>query len=194
MVDTEKLKQLREETGTPFSDCQEALEQSSGDLDKAKEILREKGREVSEDKSKRTVKAGIIESYIHQDGKVGVLLKICSESDFVAKSEDFKNLAHEICLQIAAMQPLFVSGEDIPEEVVNKERAIYEKQMEETDKPTDIVKQIIEGKLKKYKERVSLLDQAWIKDDKKTIKDVIAEYSLRLGEKIEVDQFIRLAV
>jgi elongation factor Ts len=194
MVDAKKLKQLREETGAPFSDCQEALEKSDGDIEKAKEILREKGKEVSEGKSGRDIKAGIIESYIHQDGKVGVLLKLCSESDFVAKSEDFKILAHEICLQIAAMKPIFVSEEDIPEAVLEKEKDIYKKQMEDSDKPEDVINQIIEGKLKKYKERVSILDQAWIKDDKKTIKDLISEYNLTLGEKIEISQFVRLEI
>lgn len=177
-----------------MADCQAALENSNGDIEKAKEILREKGKEVSEDKSAREIKAGMIDAYIHQNGKVGVLIKLCSESDFVAKSDDFKNLAHELCLQIAAMKPLFVSEEDIPEDTLNKEKEIYKKQMEGEKKPEDIINQIVEGKLKKYKDRVCLLNQAWVKEDKKTIKDLISEYSLKLGEKIEVEAFTRWAV
>jgi elongation factor Ts len=194
MFDVQKLKQLREETGTPVSDCQEALEKSNDDIEKAKEILREKGKEVAEGKSQRDIKAGLVEAYIHQEGKVGVLLKICCESDFVAKSEDFKSLAHEICLQIAAMKPLFVSEEDIPEAVLEKEESIYKKQMEGSDKPDNVIGQIIEGKLEKYKNRVCLLNQNWVKDDKKTIKDLISEYNLKLRERIEIDQFVRLEV
>jgi len=194
MENIEQLRQLREETGISLMECKKALEEAKGDLEKAKEILREKGKEMLKDKDSKESEAGIIESYIHKGGRIGVLLELRCQTDFVAKSEDFKNLAHEICLHIAAVHPLFVKAEDIPADFLDGERKIYEKQFEGSGKPQEIVNQIIEGKLNKYKQEVSLLSQPWVKDPSRTIQNLIEDYVARLGEKIEVARFTRYEI
>lgn len=194
MSSIDQIKQLREETGVSVSECKKALEQSQGDIEKAKEALRKWGKELAGKKSERKASAGIIDCYVHANNKVGVLLEIRSETDFVSRSEDFKNLAHEICLQIAAMKPLFVSEENIPEEFLDGETKIYNEQMKDSGKPEKILAQIIEGKLKKYKESVSLLSQTWIKDDSKNIKDLLNEYIAKLGENIVINKFSRFEI
>jgi len=194
MASIEEVKKLREETGVSVSECKKALEESKGDFDKAKELLRKKGVEIADKKSSRTAGSGIIDSYIHPNSGVGVLIELRCETDFVAKSQDFKNLAHEICLQIAAMKPLFLSENDIPEEFLNGEKNIYKEQAANSGKPENILDQIVEGKLKKYKEQVSLLSQVWIKDDSKTIKDLINEYIAKLGENIVLKKFSRFEI
>ncbi len=194
MVSLDQIKQLREETGVSISECKKALEQAGGNFEKAKELLRKWGKEVAVKKMTRTSEQGIIESYIHPNKKVGVLLDIRCESDFVARSEDFRTLAHEICLQIAAMSPLFLRDEDIPEEFVDGEKKIYKEQTKDSGKPEKIIEQIVEGKLKKYKEQVSLMSQVWIKDDSKTIKDLIDGYIAKIGENIVVKKFSRYEI
>lgn len=194
MVDIDKLKQLREETGIAMMECKKALEEAEGDKRRAKEILREKGKEMIKGREGRMVSGGIVESYIHGGSKLGVLLELHCESDFVAKSEEFKKLAHEICLQIAAGRPLFIRAEDIAEEFLDGERKIYQKQFEGSGKPQKIINQIIEGKLNKYKKEVSLLSQPWVKDEAKTIEDLIGDYTARLGEKIEIARFARYEI
>ncbi len=194
MDNIELLKQLREETGISMMECKKALEESGGDLKRAKEILREKGKEMVKNRSERTMSKGIIEAYIHGGGKVGVLLELLCESDFVAKSEPFKQLAHELCLQAAASKPLFVGPDDIPPEFLDSEIKIYQKQFEGSSKPQKIVDQIIEGKLKKYKEEVSLLSQPWVKDQSKIIQDLITETQAKIGENISVAKFSRFEI
>ena len=194
MVTIDQIKQLREETGSLPTKIKKALEESNGDVEKAKELLRIWGKNVSNKKISRETKSGLIETYLHPNAKTGVLLDIRCETDFVAKSPDFKNLAHEICLQIAAMKPLFVSEEDIPEEFLDGETKIYKEQVKDSGKPEKIVAQIIEGKLKKYKEEISLLSQPWIKDDSKTIKNLIEDTVAKVGEKIEVKRFARYEI
>lgn len=194
MVTIEQIKQLREETGVSPTEIKKALEQSKGDIEKAKEILRTWGKTLAGKKLSRETKQGIVDTYIHPNSKIGVLLDIRCESDFVAKSPDFKNLAHEICLQIVAMKPLFVKDSDIPEEFLDGEKKIYTEQIKNSGKPANITEQIIEGKLKKYKESVSLLSQLWIKDDTKTIKNLIEESIAKIGENIEINRFIRYEI
>lgn len=194
MKNTDILKQLREETGVSISECKKALEESKGDLDKAKEILRKWGKNLAIEKSRRTAGEGIIETYLHPNKKVGVMIEIRCESDFVAKSEDFKKLAHELCLQIAAMSPLYLKEEDIPEEFLDGERKIYQEQFKDSGKPKKIIDEIVEGKIKKYKETVSLLSQIWIKDDSKTVQNFIDEYIAKLGENIKVKKFERYRI
>jgi len=193
-MNKEQLKQLREETGISITECQKALEEAVGDLKKAKEILREKGKEMVEGKQSRTASKGMVASYIHPGSKIGVLLQLNCETDFVAKSEDFEKLTREISLQIAASKPFFVKTEDIPEEFLDGEKKVYQKQFQNSGKPQKIIEQIIEGKLMKYKKEVSLLDQNWIKDDSKTIKDLIDEYRAKFGEKIEIERFARFEI
>ncbi|HHE76912.1 MAG TPA: elongation factor Ts [Candidatus Parcubacteria bacterium] len=194
MASIEQIKQLRQETGISISECKKALEKTNGDIEKAKIILREWGEEIAGKKSSRDASEGIIDSYIHPNKKVGVLLDLRCESDFVARSEEFQELAHEICLQIAAMNPLYLDEENIPDEVLNKERKIYQEQLKDSGKPEEILNQIIEGKLKKYKEKISLMPQSWIKDETKTIKDLINDYIAKIGENITIKKFERYEI
>lgn len=194
MITIDQIKQLREETGSAPTQIKKALEESKGNVDKARELLRIWGKNVSIKKVSREAKCGLIETYLHPNAKAGVLLDIRCETDFVAKSPDFKNLAHEICLQIVAMKPLYVKEEDIPEEFLAGETKIYTEQVAGSGKPEKIVAQIIEGKLSKYKAEVSLLSQAWIKDDSKTIKNLIEDTTAKVGEKIEVKKFARYEI
>ena len=194
MVDIEKLKQLREETSVSISECRKALQEANGDIEKAKEVLRSFGEKIADKKSSRDTNTGIIESYIHPNKKIGVLLDIRSESDFVSKSEGFKELAHDICLQIAALNPLFVSMENIPEEILDKEKIIAEAQFKDSKKPENILKEIIEGKLEKFKKENSLLEQLWIKNSEKTIKDLISQQIAKFGENIIIKSFTRYEI
>lgn len=194
MVSIDDVKQLREETGVSVSEVKKALEEAKGDAEKAKELLRMWGKTLIGKKASRETKAGIIDTYLHPNLKTGVLLDIRCESDFVAKSPEFKNLAHEICLQIAAMKPLFVKGEDIPEEFLDGETKIYKEQIKDSGKPEKIVQQILEGKLNKYKQEVSLMSQPWIKDDTKTMQNVLEEAVAKIGENIEIKKFTRYSI
>ena len=194
MVDVQQIKQLRKETGVGPIECKKALVEANGDTEKAKYILRTWGKDFASKKTARETKQGIIEEYIHPNSKIGVLIDIRCESDFVAKSEDFKKLSHEVCLQIAAMKPLFLTEEEIPEEFLSGEQKIYQEQFKDSGRPQKIVDEIIEGKLKKYKEEISLLSQYWIKDNTKTMKELIAEYITRTGENIEVKRFTRYEI
>lgn len=194
MKNIEQIKELREETGISISECKEALEKSKNDFKKAKELLRKKGLELANKKSSRAVSSGIVESYVHPDKRLGVLVELHSETDFVAKSKEFKELAHELCLQIAAMNPLFISEENISETILKEEEKIYQEQIKELNKPKEIANQIIEGKIKKYKQEVSLVSQIWIKDNSKTIKDLISDYVGKIGENIIVKNFTRYEI
>src|SRR3989338_6946290 len=189
MINIDLIKQLREETGVSPTEIKKALEESKGDIEKAKEILRTWGKTLANKKTSREANQGTIDAYLHSNGKTGVLLDIRCESDFVAKSPEFKNLAHEICLQIAAAKPLFVSENNIPQEFLDGETKIYKEQIKDSDKPANIVSQILEGKLNKYKESISLLSQAWVKDDSKTIKNLIEDTVSKVGENVFVKRF-----
>ncbi len=189
MANIEEIKKLRDETGVSPVEIKKALDQANGDLEKAKEILRVLGKTLAGKKTSRETTQGIIDFYVHPNLKTGVLLDIRCESDFVAKSPDFKNLAHEICLQITALKPLFVSENDIPAEFLDGETKIYQEQAAGSGKPDSIVRQMVEGKLEKYKASVSLLSQSWIKDDSKTIKNLVEDTVAKVGENIEVKRF-----
>lgn len=194
MISIEQIKQLREETGVSPTECKKALEAANGDFVKAKEMLRALGKKVADKKMNREASKGLIDIYLHPNAKTGVMLDIRCETDFVAKSPDFKKLSHEICLQIAAMNPLFVRESDIPEEFLDGKKKIYAEQVADSGKPQKIVDQIIEGKLNKYKESVCLLSQLWIKDDSKTIKSLIEDAIGKIGEHIEVKRFVRYEI
>jgi len=163
-------------------------------IKRAKEILRKWGQVLAGKKVEREVKEGIIESYIHPNKKIGVMVELRCESDFVARSEEFQKLAHELCLQITAMNPLFLREEEIPENFLAGEKKIYQEQLKDSGKPEKIVNQIIEGKLKKYKEEISLMSQPWIKDETKTVKDLLQNYIARLGENIIIKRFARFEI
>lgn len=194
MVNIDQVKQLRKETGIGPIECKKALTKAKGDIEEAKYILRSWGKDFASKKTIRETKQGLVESYIHPNSKIGVLLDIRCESDFVAKSENFKKLAHEICLQIAAMKPLFLNEKDIPEEFLDGERKIYQEQFKDSGKPQKIIDEIIEGKLEKYKIGISLLSQSWIKNEIKSIKELIDEYVSKLGENITVERFARYEI
>lgn len=190
MVEIETIKKLREETGISLGDCKKALEESNGDISLAKEYLKKRGAAVALKKTEREASAGIIDSYIHSNKRLGVLLEINCETDFVARGEEFQNLAHEVCLQIASMKPIYLKEEEIPQSVLEKEKEIITEQVKEMNKPAEVLEGIIKGKLEKYKKEVCLLDQLWIKDDSKTIQSLINEYIAKIGENIIVKRFV----
>ncbi len=194
MPSIEEIKKFWEETGVSLSEAKKALVTANGDSAKAKELLTAWGAKVANKKSDRETKSGVIDSYVHSNGKSGVLVDVRCETDFVAKSPEFKTLVHELALHIAAVKPLYVSEEQIPAEVVDGETKIYTEQAQGSGKPAEIVTQIIEGKLKKYKADISLLSQAWVKDDTKTIKTLIEDAVAKLGEKIEVKRFAHFEI
>ncbi len=190
-ITSKMVKELREITGAGVMDCKSALVESKGDMEKAKELLRKKGIDIARKKSSREAKDGCIFSYVHFNGKVGVLLELNCETDFVARTDTFKTLGKEITLQIAAMAPEYVSIEDVPPERIEKEKEIYREQMEKEGKPPEIVDKIVEGKLKKFYEEACLLEQKYIKDDSKRIKELINEAIAKVGENIVVGRFTR---
>lgn len=188
------IKELREKTGAGIVDCKKALQEAGGDIEKAVEILRKKGAAKAAKKAERATAEGAVFSYIHAGGKVGVLVELNCETDFVARNETFKELGHEIAMQIAAMAPEFVSREDVPAELVEKEKEILKQQALAEGKPEHIVEKIVEGRLNKFYSEKCLLEQPWIKDDSKTIKDLITDYITKLGENIKVRRFARFEV
>lgn len=194
MVSIDKIKQLRAETAVSMAECKKALEQSDGDLSKAKEILRKMGEQLADKKQSRQAGEGIIEAYVHTNKKIGVLLDIRCETDFVARSKEFQELAHDIALQIAGMKARFVKEEDIPQDVLDKEREIYKAQFDKMDKPEEIKKKMIEGKINKFKKEVCLLTQPFIKDPNKTIQDLVRSYIAKLGENIVIKRFVRYEI
>jgi len=194
MSSIEQVKKLRDETGISLTEIKKALQEANGDVDKARDILRIVGQKVLYKKTDRETKAGLIESYIHPTGTTGVLLDLRCETDFVAKNPDFKKLAHEICLQVAAMKPLYLKEEDIPAEFLDGETKIYKEQLKDAGKPEKMMEQIIENKLKKYKAEIALLSQVWMKDDSKTIKNLIEDTVGKIGENIEIKRFARFEI
>jgi elongation factor Ts len=193
-ISAKMVKELREKTGAGMMDCKNALKDVGGDEKKAVAWLREKGLSKAQKRSGRTASEGLIGSYIHMNGKIGVLVEINCETDFVAKSEKFQELAKNISMQIAASSPLCVRPEELPADVVEQEKAIYEKQAQSEGKPEHVAQKIVEGRLKKYYKEVCLLEQAYIKNDSITIQDLINEMIAVLGEKIEVRRFVRMEV
>ena len=191
MVSIELIKQLRQETDISLAQCKQALEEAGGDIEKAKEVLKKKGGATAAKKSDREVNVGVVDSYIHAGGQVGVMITSLCETDFVARGDSFKELNHELLLQIASMAPKYVSENDIAEEVINKELEIYREQLEGENKPEEIKENIVKGKLDKFKKESCLLSQPWVKDDSMTIQDLINDYIAKLGENIRVKEFIR---
>lgn len=190
-VDAKLVKTLREMTGAGMLECKSALEEANGDLELAVEILRKKGVAKAAKKAGRETKEGLIYSYIHAGGRIGVLLELNCETDFVARNDLFKELANEIALQIAAMRPQYVKREDVPREVVEKEGEIAREAAIAEGKPAHIAEKIAEGKLEKFYKEVCLYEQPYIKDDKKTIEELIKEYIAKIGENIQVRRFCR---
>jgi elongation factor Ts len=186
------VKQLRDKTNAGMMDCKRALVESDGDLSKAEDILRKKGIASASKKASRSTKEGIVASYIHLHGKVGVLVEINCETDFVAKNDNFRDFVKDITLHIAAAHPLFVSRDQVPAPLVDREREIYRVQV--TGKPANIVEKIVEGKIDKFYSTICLLDQAFIKNPEQTVNDLVALKIAEVGENIVIRRFARYAV
>jgi elongation factor Ts len=191
-IDSQVVKQLREKTNAGFMDCKRALTESGGDLEKAEAILRTKGIASAGKKASRATKEGIVASYIHLQGKVGVLVEVNCETDFVARNENFRGFVKDITLHIAAAHPLYVSRDQVPSQIVEAERAIYEAQVK--DKPANVLGKIVEGKLDKFYSTVCLLEQAFIKNPDQTIKELLKAKIAELGENIVIRRFTRYLV
>ncbi|MEO6872309.1 MAG: translation elongation factor Ts [Chthoniobacterales bacterium] len=191
-INPQTVKQLREKTNAGMMDCKRALTEAGGDIDKAETLLRQKGIAGASKKSSRATKEGIVASYIHLQGKVGVLVEVNCETDFVAKNEGFRSFVKDITLHIAAAQPLYVSREEVPEEMVAKEKEVFAGQVQ--GKPENVIEKIVSGKLDKFYSTVCLLEQGFIKDPDLTIKDLVAQKISEIGENIVIRRFTRYSV
>ncbi len=185
------VKELREKTGAGIMDCKKALKECNGNLDEALEYLKKKGIADASKKSGRIAAEGTVASYIHMGGKIGVLVEINCETDFVAKTDDFQELAKNISMQIAAAKPLYVKREDVPQEVIAKEKEIYKQQALESGKPEKIIDKIATGKMEKYFSEICLLEQKFIRDPDKTVEEIVKETIAKTGENIVVRRFTR---
>ena len=191
-IDPQLVKKLREKTNAGFMDCKRALEEAGGDLEKAETVLRTKGIASASRKASRATKEGIVASYIHLQGKVGVLVEVNCETDFVAKNENFREFVKDITLHVAAAQPQYVSREEVPAKIIEAERAIYEAQVK--GKPANVVGKIVDGKLDKFYSTICLLEQGFIKNPDQTINDLVKSKMAELGENIVIRRFTRYLV
>ncbi len=193
-ITAEQVKELRERTGIGMMECKKALEEAGGDADKAIEILRKKGHARAKEKAHRATGEGLVGSYIHTNGKIGVLVEINCESDFVARNEEFKELVKNIAMHIAAANPLYIGSEDIPPDILEKEKDIIREQFKDSKKPAEIIEKIVQGKLGKFYEEVCLLEQPYIRDDKIKIKDLLAGFIVKFKENTRIGRFARFEI
>ncbi len=193
-MNLELIKELRARTGAGVSDCNRALDEAKGNIEKAAEILREKGIAKAVKKSGRVTNQGIISSYIHPGSQLGVLVELNCETDFVARTGEFKNLANDIALQIAASAPEYVMREDVPDDIINKEKEIYKKQLLEEGKPEQVIDKIIEGKVETFYKEHCLVELPFIRNEKIIILDLIKEHIAKFGENITVRRFVRFKI
>jgi len=190
-ISAQQVKELRVRTGAGIIDCRNALAEANGDLEKAQLVLRAKGLAAAEKKSGRVAKEGLVEAYIHSEGRLGVLVEVNCETDFVARTPEFKTLAHDVALQIAATDPRYVSRDEVPAEVIVTEREVYLAQAKAEGKPDHIAPKIAEGKLEKWFATVCLLDQPFVRDDSRKIADVVKAAIAKTGENIQIRRFAR---
>jgi elongation factor Ts len=190
-ITSEQVKKLRDKTGAGMMDCKRALEETKGDMEQAIEYLRKKGAAVAAKRADRETNQGVVEAYVHAGGRIGAMVELNCETDFVAKTPGFKQLAHDIAMQIAAMNPLYVSRDAVEQPVIDKELEIYRTQAQNEGKPAQVADKIAQGKLEKYYQENVLLEQSFIKDSGKTIKDIIDEETAKVGEKISIRRFLR---
>lgn len=190
-ITPQMVKELRERTQAGMMDCKRALEATGGDLEKAVDYLREKGLAAAAKKAGRRAADGLVEAYIHPGGRVGVLVEVNCETDFVAKTQDFQQLVRDIAMHIAAMRPEYVRREDVPAEVVEHEKRILTSAAKEEGKPENVIERIVTGRLEKFFEQVCLLEQPFVKDPDKTVGELVQEQIAKLGENIEVRRFVR---
>lgn len=190
-ISAEMVKQLREKTGAGIMDCKQALSETDGDMEKAVEFLRKKGLATAKKRSGRATSEGRIESYVHMGGKIGVLVEVNCETDFVAKTDDFIEFTKNIAMHIAATNPLGIVQEDVPEDVIEKEKEIYREQAKQTGKPDNILDKIAEGKLSKFFKEVCLMHQPYVKDPNLTVADYLNDVIAKIGENITIRRFSR---
>lgn len=190
-ITAQMVKELRDRTGAPFLDCKKALEEGVGDFERAADILRIKGLTKAAKKVGRETPEGVISSYIHAGGKIGVMVEVNCETDFVARNEEFQRFAKEIAMQIAAANPDFIRREDVPESVLLKEQELMKAQVIESGKPANVADKIVQGKIEKFYEETCLLDQAYIRDPKIRISDLLSSLIAKLGENVTVKRFVR---
>ncbi|MGB4704278.1 MAG: translation elongation factor Ts [Candidatus Saccharicenans sp.] len=193
-IKAEQVKALRDRTGIGMMECKEALQEAGGDMEKAIEILRKKGYARAQEKAERTAADGIIGAYVHATNRIGVLIEVNCETDFVARNEEFKELVKNLAMQVAASNPKYISPEDIPAEVIEKEKEIIRAQLQDANKPPHIIEKIVEGKLAKFYEEVCLLDQPYIRDDKMKVKDLVNMHISKFGENIRIKRFVRFEI
>ena len=188
------VKQLRDQTGAGMMECKAALTEANGNMEEAVTLLRKRGLAQAAKRAGRATAQGVIGSYIHMGGRIGVLVEVNCESDFVARTDDFNNLVKEVAMHIAAADPKWVRREDVPAEAIEKEKAIYRAQMENSGKPANVLEKIIEGKLGSFYSQFVLLDQPFVRDDKVTISQLVAQASAKTGENIQISRFVRMRV
>jgi elongation factor Ts len=188
------VKELRDKTGAGFSDCRAALIESGGDIQKAIDVLRKKGQAAAAKKAQRSTSEGVVSCYIHAGGKIGVLVEINCESDFVARTEDFQRLSHDVAMHIAALDPRFLRREDVTQETLDREREIYRDQAKATGKPPQVIEKIVSGKMEKFYEENCLYEQHFIKDEGTTVKEMVDQAIAKVGENIAIRRFARFKV
>lgn len=193
-IPAQLVKELRDKTGAGFSDCRAALIEAGGDLEKAITVLRKKGQAAAAKKAQRATSEGLVSCYIHAGGKIGVLVEIDCESDFVARTDDFQNLCHDVAMHIAALDPRFLRREEVTPEVLDREREIYREQARATGKPEAVIEKIVNGKMEKFYEENCLYEQHFIKDEATTIKELVDQTIAKLGENIAIRRFSRFKV
>ena len=193
-IDANTVKQLRDKTGAGMMDCKNALTKSNGDLDAAVDFLRKSGVSKAEKKGTRETKEGLVYSYIHAGGRLGVMIEVNCETDFVAKTDGFIELAHNLAMQIAATNPIALNKDSVSEEIISKEKEIYTEQAKSSGKPDNIIEKMVEGRLSKFYQENCLMEQSYIKDSEKKINDLVTETIATLGENITINRFTRFAV
>ncbi|MBU0625680.1 translation elongation factor Ts [Patescibacteria group bacterium] len=193
-VDTKTVVELRARTNAGMVDCKNALDEAGGDIDQAVEILRKKGVAKADKKAERQVKEGLIHAYIHGTGKVGALIEVLCETDFVARNEQFQDFVHDVAMQVVATNPLYLSTDQIPAEVLEKERELATEEFAGSGKPQEVIAKIVEGKLSKYFEEVCLMNQRFIKDEDVTIEELLKNTIAKIGENIQIRRFARFAL
>ncbi len=193
-ITSQMVKELREKTNAGMMDCKKALGETDGDMEKAVDLLRQKGLAVAAKRADRATSEGVVECYIHAGGKLGVMVEVGCETDFVAKTDDFKAFARDIAMHVAAVNPVAVSREEIPTDLVEREKAIYVKQAQESGKPENIIDKIVTGKIEKYISEICLLDQKFVKNPDLSIQDLLNELVAKMGENISIKRFARFQI
>ena len=193
-IDANTVKQLRDKTGAGMMDCKNALRKSNGDLDGAVDYLRKSGAAKAEKKGSRATKEGLVYSYIHAGGRLGVMIEVNCETDFVAKTDGFVELSHNLAMQIAATNPISLDKDSVPEDIIAKEKEIYTEQAKSSGKPDNIIEKMVEGRLSKFFQENCLMEQAYIKDSDKKVADLMTETIATLGENITISKYTRFAV